>query len=184
MQVPFDFKNAGDEEKLEYIRVLIEDGAFDDAQFLLDEFSYRGGAWYYTRGFLYYRKNWITDARNSLEDAYSIEPENDKYRAALNALLNYSDGMDPFNLPADNPPESFAEYEKVSAVDTDGNGEDYFDERTDGGESEQNKGGGRTYGKNAEVKKKGGKFCENFCLFGGAECCCEGLCELCGVCDC
>lgn len=71
---------------LDDVRNALGDGRFDEAQKLLDDISYRDAEWHYLQSIVYYNKNWFMECKNQLEIASSIEPENEKYKKALNNL--------------------------------------------------------------------------------------------------
>ena len=69
-----------------YIERLIKDGRFDDAQTVLDSITDRRGEWHYFQSVIYYQRDWLTECKKQLQDALSFEPNNAKYRAALERL--------------------------------------------------------------------------------------------------
>ena len=71
---------------LDDVRNALGDRRFDEAQKLLDDISYRDAEWHYLQSIVYYNKNWFMECKNQLEIASSIEPENEKYKKALNNL--------------------------------------------------------------------------------------------------
>lgn len=48
----------------------------------------RTAEWHYLKGFVYYRRGWFADARNSFSAACSMDPNNEEYRRAYDEL-NY-----------------------------------------------------------------------------------------------
>ena len=69
-----------------YIEKLIKDGRFDDAQTVLDSITDRRGEWHYYQSVIFYQRDWLTECKKQLQDALSFEPNNAKYRAALDRL--------------------------------------------------------------------------------------------------
>lgn len=78
-------ESLGDFGKVEE---LIRNGKLDDAQRLMDSMSERGGKWHYYQSIIYYKRDWLTESKAQLELAIECEPNNDKYKATLQRLVN------------------------------------------------------------------------------------------------
>lgn len=62
------------------IQKAIEEGEYEAAEKLLDEFEERGAEWYYTRAVLCKKRSWFLESSRSLNKAIELDPENEKYR--------------------------------------------------------------------------------------------------------
>ena len=65
---------------------LIKEGKLHDAQQKLDDFNERNAEWHYLQAVVFYKKNWNNDSKKQLEIALQCDPENQKYKNALNKL--------------------------------------------------------------------------------------------------
>ncbi len=70
----------------EYIDRLIKDGKYDAAQSILDGISVREGEWHYYQSIIYYKREWLSECKKQLEAAVACDPDNYKYRSALDKL--------------------------------------------------------------------------------------------------
>ena len=70
-----------------YIDELIKQARFDEAQKLLDTIAPRTAEWHYLQSIIFYRREWIADSRTQLERAVAMDPSNQKYRAALDRMI-------------------------------------------------------------------------------------------------
>ncbi len=68
------------------IRQAIQSGNLQYAEQLLDACPTRDAEWNFLMGSLYYRKGWLDDARSFLQRACSMDPYNQEYKQALNAV--------------------------------------------------------------------------------------------------
>lgn len=73
-------------ESFASVESAIKSGNLSLAQQLLDEFNERDGEWHYYQSVIFYKKNWINESKKQLEIALTIEPNNQKYKTALNKL--------------------------------------------------------------------------------------------------
>ena len=82
-----------DSEQSRYqdVKAAVSARDFERAQTLLDDMYYRGGEWHYYQAIIFYEKNWLNESKKQLELAVDLEPENDKYKRALEA--NYGRGV-------------------------------------------------------------------------------------------
>jgi len=79
------------------IQMLIQTGQLDRAEQMLNAMSNRDAEWYFQMGGLYYRKGWLDQARQHIEQAASMEPGNRRYQEAAAQMRNggfaYRGGM-------------------------------------------------------------------------------------------
>ena len=74
------------EENLAKADAAMKANNVDEAQKLLDDCTTRTAKWHYIQSAVFYRKGWIADALKQLEIACNMEPSNDKYRQAREAM--------------------------------------------------------------------------------------------------
>ncbi|MCM1368068.1 MAG: hypothetical protein NC184_04580 [Roseburia sp.] len=65
---------------------LIREGKYNEAQDILDSVQDRGAEWHYMQAIVFYKREWLTEAKNQLEMALKEDPSNEKYRSSLNKL--------------------------------------------------------------------------------------------------
>lgn len=65
---------------------LIRQKKYDEAQDILDSISDRKGEWHYMQAIIFYKREWLTDAKTQLEMALREDPDNAKYRSSLDKL--------------------------------------------------------------------------------------------------
>ncbi len=65
---------------------LIRQGKYNEAQDLLDSISDRNGEWHYMQAIVFYKREWLTEAKTQLEIAVREDPSNQKYRSSLDKL--------------------------------------------------------------------------------------------------
>ena len=65
---------------------LIRQGKYDEAQDILDSITDRNGEWHYMQAIVFYKREWLTDAKTQLEMALREDPGNAKYRSSLDKL--------------------------------------------------------------------------------------------------
>ena len=68
------------------IEGLIKNGDLYNAQAKLDSFDERGAEWHYYQSVIFFKKNWVNESKKQLEIAIQMDPNNDKYKNALNKL--------------------------------------------------------------------------------------------------
>lgn len=78
------------------VKSAIKDKNFGKAQSLLDNISNRGGEWHYYQAIIYYEKSWLNESKKQLEIALSLEPNNEKYKRALDNMKKKIDGTNAF----------------------------------------------------------------------------------------
>ena len=64
----------------------IKSGNLTLAQTLLDDFNERDAEWHYYQSVIFYKKNWINESKKQLEIAISMNPNEQKYKTALNKI--------------------------------------------------------------------------------------------------
>lgn len=76
------------------IRTKIAEGRLDDAELLLDGIptAQRTAEWYYLKGTIQQRRGWIDEAAKNFEAASRLEPNNQVYSSAYNAVNNSRTG--------------------------------------------------------------------------------------------
>lgn len=65
---------------------LIRAGRYNEAQDILDSISDRRGEWHYMQAIVFYKREWLTEAKTQLEMALQDEPNNAKYKNSLDKL--------------------------------------------------------------------------------------------------
>lgn len=65
---------------------LIRNGKYNEAQDMLDGIQDRKGEWHYMQAIVFYKREWLTEAKTQLEMALREEPNNEKYRSSLDKL--------------------------------------------------------------------------------------------------
>ncbi len=70
----------------EQVDSLIRDGKYNEAQDMLDSITERKGEWHYMQAIVFYKREWLTEARTQLEMALQDDPSNSKYRSSLDKL--------------------------------------------------------------------------------------------------
>lgn len=98
MEYSHETSKVGDSgAKFEDVKNAISEKDFAKAQSLLDDMYYRGGEWHYYQAIIFYEKNWLNDSKKQLEMAVDLEPENEKYKKALENMKKKIDGTNAFN---------------------------------------------------------------------------------------
>lgn len=78
-----------DENQMYYqIKMMIQNGNFNQAQQMLDGIQNRGAQWNYLQGLLFLRRGWYDRANLLLRRAVEMEPQNMEYRDTLNRVNN------------------------------------------------------------------------------------------------
>jgi len=67
---------------------LLKAGKYVEAQSELDSITTRDAEWHYYQAIVYYKREWLTESRNHLNIAISLDPNNAKYREACDRLNN------------------------------------------------------------------------------------------------
>ncbi|MCL2556650.1 MAG: hypothetical protein FWE03_06540 [Firmicutes bacterium] len=70
------------------VEALIKSGRFTEAQSELDSITIRDAEWHYYQAIVYYKREWLTESRNHLNIAISLDPNNTKYQEAAARLNN------------------------------------------------------------------------------------------------
>jgi len=70
-------------------------GDLDGAQRDLDATVERTAEWHYLQAVLYYKRNWLSESRNHVKIAVSMDPNNQKYTSALFNLERVMNPPDP-----------------------------------------------------------------------------------------
>ena len=65
---------------------LIRQGKYNEAQDILDSITDRKGEWHYMQAIVFYKREWLSEAKTQLEMALREEPNNEKYRSSLDKL--------------------------------------------------------------------------------------------------
>ena len=88
---------------------LIRNGKYNEAQDILDSVQDRGGEWHYMQAIVFYKREWLTEAKTQLEMALRDDPNNPKYRSSLDKLnmtingVNSNNTIDNGSAPNGNP---------------------------------------------------------------------------------
>lgn len=81
------------------VRILINQGRYSEAEILLSRSTAPNDPeWHYLTGIIYAHKGWLMEAREKLEKACELAPDNYEYRDALNRLSTRSSDI-PYNVP-------------------------------------------------------------------------------------
>ena len=65
---------------------LIREGKYNEAQDMLDSITDRKGEWHYMQAIVFYKREWLSEAKTQLEMALQDDPNNSKYRNSLDKL--------------------------------------------------------------------------------------------------
>lgn len=85
--------NGNTAEAFTSVEGAIKSGNLNVAQQLLDDFDERSAEWHYYQSVVFYKKNWINESKKQLEIAISMNPNEQKYKNALDKLnQKVSDG--------------------------------------------------------------------------------------------
>lgn len=87
---------ADAEGQFDTVQSAISSKDFAKAQSLLDDMYYRGGEWHYYQAIIFYEKNWLNESKKQLELAVDLDPENEKYKKALENMKKKIDGSNAF----------------------------------------------------------------------------------------
>lgn len=81
-------RTHAENEKFDYSSVekCLKQNNISEAQRLLDEISDRDAEWHYLQSVVFYRKQWMNDAKKQLEIAMNMEPANPKYKESYTKL--------------------------------------------------------------------------------------------------
>ncbi|MBD5131380.1 MAG: hypothetical protein HDT28_02120 [Clostridiales bacterium] len=90
-----DSKTSSFDGDYSKIDMLIRDGKYNEAQDILDSIQDRKGEWHYMQAIVFYKREWLTEAKTQLEMAIRDEPENRKYRESLDKLNLSMNGTPP-----------------------------------------------------------------------------------------
>lgn len=142
--------DAADNGGYEEIKQAIRDKNPELAQQLLDKISYRGAEWHYFQSIIYYEKNWLNDSKKQLEIALELEPDNPKYKRALENIKKKINGEKPFSGNSANGEQSSRHYGAGSTATN------------------------RTYSQSTEADAADG-LCAACQALWCADCCCECL---------
>lgn len=74
--------------QFETIRREIDANNLGAAEAMLERISVRNAEWVFLSGMVSYKKGWYDDAVSKIQQATSMEPSNQEYRRALNAMMN------------------------------------------------------------------------------------------------
>lgn len=85
------------ESAYEQVKQAIRAKDIETAQRLLDDMSCRGAEWHYYQSVVFYEKNWLNDTKKQLEIAIQMDPQNAKYKRALDNLKKKIDGSRPYD---------------------------------------------------------------------------------------
>lgn len=76
------------------VRSLLERNKLEDAETILDGVypTQRDAEWYFLKGQIHHRRGWFDEARKAYSKACELDPSNQEYSSALNALNNAASG--------------------------------------------------------------------------------------------
>lgn len=84
-------------ENFDDVMACLKRGDTSEAQKLLDNMTNRGAEWHFWQAAVYHRKNWFDESRTQLKIALELEPNNKKYKDALDKLEQQQNAKNPFN---------------------------------------------------------------------------------------
>ena len=68
------------------VDALVKNGKHSEAQEILDSITNRNAEWHYYQAMVFYKKEWLSESRAQLAIAVNMEPDNAKYKDALQKL--------------------------------------------------------------------------------------------------
>lgn len=80
--------NGRRDQQFETIRREIDANNLGAAEAMLERISVRNAEWVFLSGMVSYKKGWYDDAVSKIQQATAMDPGNQEYRRALNALMN------------------------------------------------------------------------------------------------
>lgn len=85
----------------------IKTNSLDSAQEELDKMLNRNAEWHFYQSMIYFKKDWLNDARTQLKKAVDLEPSNTKYTEALANLERRMSGGESASARREAPHDSF-----------------------------------------------------------------------------
>ena len=131
------------------VEALMREGRLNEAQTKLDYMTTRDAEWHYLQSAIYWKKDWRSDSKKQLEMALALDPNNPKYKLAMERLNNAANAGQRTNT-------------------YDGNGNPY----ANAGHAGQNQGYNRSYNQNPYYRERNSTSdcCTQLIC---ADCCCE-----------
>lgn len=86
-----EFNSAN--SKFDIIKDYVKRKEINKAQEMLDDITNHNAEWNYYQAMIYYQKNWFTDSKKHLQRAVDLEPNNEKYKNALDRLAKRMSGV-------------------------------------------------------------------------------------------
>jgi hypothetical protein len=80
-------RTEGENSSYADVDALIRDGKLSEAQAALDAFNERPAEWHYLQSVVFYKKSWVNESKKQLEIALQIDPDNTKYKLALQKIV-------------------------------------------------------------------------------------------------
>lgn len=74
--------------QFESIRREIDAGNLGAAEAMLSRIQIKNAEWIFLSGMISYKKGWYDDAMSKIQQAVSMDPQNQEYRRALSALMS------------------------------------------------------------------------------------------------
>lgn len=78
--------SGGGDATFSRVRQLLDMGALDEAQRILEQKNARGAEWHYLMGRVMYQRGWLDEARTHFRTAANIDPRNMEYQQAVSHL--------------------------------------------------------------------------------------------------
>ena len=82
----YQSRGSSASSELSEVRRLIQTGNLDAAESKLDGIANHNAEWYYLRGVIAQKRNWLDEAAQNFRIAVSMDPSNMEYRNALNMV--------------------------------------------------------------------------------------------------
>jgi len=84
------------------IEELCKGGRYDEAQKRLDDITEHSAEWHYLQSIVFYKREWLSEAKKQLELAVKLDPDTSKYRDSLDklTLIMGNPATDPDTLGA------------------------------------------------------------------------------------
>lgn len=88
--IKFEWEKRRKEETygsgFEAVEKYVKEDLYDDAQEVLNSIKEKNGEWHYHQALVYYKRDWMDDAYTHLKEAVKCEPDNAKFKSALDKM--------------------------------------------------------------------------------------------------
>jgi len=80
------YSGSGGSQQYAQIRMMIQNGNLNQAEQMLNAANDRNAEWHFLMGSLYYRRGWLDQARQYINQAANMDPHNREYQAARDQM--------------------------------------------------------------------------------------------------